>query len=140
VCWFFGMGAFSGWAGQLRLLTILIGIIDFGVTVDGYLHHYGLEEFFLTVVIICLICSCLIALALIAGLFDGADWAAKLDISFHVLAAIGLFIGGICMIVSVARFGKTYSKWFHAQRVSTGILGIINSIVYAIMALLLIRN
>jgi len=128
-------GVFSGYGGALRLLTIMIGIVDIGITVDAYLHHYTSEEFFLSVIVISLIISCV--LAMLGFLQLGK--LHRVDFVFHVLVTPLLLVGGILMLVSVFRFGYTHSRWYYTERISCGVIGIVNSVVYGNLAWILMN-
>jgi len=134
-----GTALFSGRIGLLRILTIVIGVLDLALSADSLFLSYPLEVFFVIIVCICLLVSCLNVLVQLLLRPGGHRWRS-FDIYFHVLGSIGLFLGGVCMLTNVFRFSRSQSQMSMLRRISAGISGITNSFVYVSVALLYSRS
>jgi hypothetical protein len=121
---------FSGQIGSLRLMTLIIGAIDVGITVDHYWNEK--EEFFFWTIVILLVVSAILAVAALFSLQSDAPIVRKVETLFHGIGGIVLLVAAVLMIISVIDRGesKSGSTGKFIQRLAAGILGILNGLVY----------
>jgi len=122
---------FSGPIGSLRLFTLIIGAIDVGITVDHYWSKN--EEFFFWTIVICLIVSAILAIVAFLGITNDAPIIRKVETLFHGIGGIILLVAAVLMIISVVDYGEKPSTARFIQRLSAGILGILNGLIYCSM-------
>jgi hypothetical protein len=120
---------FSGRLGMFRIITLVLGVIDLGITADKY-NSFAKEEFFLAMVIIMFIVSAILCILFVLEVVSNTDAVKKGDMAFHFIGGLLLIISGIVWLVSVFEWGKYWSTGHYVLRIFAGIIGIINGVVY----------
>ncbi|OXA55338.1 hypothetical protein Fcan01_08590 [Folsomia candida] len=133
---------FGSRIGILKILTIVFGIITVGFIGYSYYDVEGLDEAYLSCVIICLIVSFLWALVIIFDVIHESESLKKLDMLFHMIATVFYLITLLCFVISLIKWrsGKRKTDYRLWQRIFAFIFGVITNAVYGYTALLLYHS
>jgi len=117
---------FSERSGQIKIVSIILGIVAVVLTADHYYTSLTDEKAFWWSLVVCLVVSVVLAVLSLFGMMDNENMQ-KLDKVYHACAAILLIITAIFFIISVDK----HRLFYYERRACAGGFGLVWGVVCA---------
>ncbi|OXA55336.1 uncharacterized protein LOC110848704 [Folsomia candida] len=118
---------FSERVGQIKIFSIILGIVAVILAADHYATNITEEKAFWWSIVVCTIISIILAVFSLFGMMDN-EHLQKFDKIYHALAAILLIITACFFIVSVDKDSGVW-KSYYERRAAAGGFGLIFGVV-----------
>ncbi|CAG7835148.1 unnamed protein product [Allacma fusca] len=125
--------------GQLKVATVVVGLVDVGLVSASYVHDSSAEEYFLAIVCLAFMLSLLFVILILLSLIPITDVWKKIDMVFHGVIAVLLMVGVLVQLIQVIHH-RELSGGKVATRVFALIFGVMNTGTYSYIAITIFRT